>query len=120
MFHVINSYTRGAQFKVLPAEGSYHLERVGGLILALVRKQWFGDAVHTGGVPTDFFIHLHVPTLESTLDHTVLRQKEKVARGVDTFPEPIALIIYTEFVMRKKRLSFSFLNDIVIQTYVKM
>ena len=38
MFHVINAYTRGAQFKGLTAEESYHLERVGGLILAMVSK----------------------------------------------------------------------------------
>ena len=38
MFPVINAYIRGAQFKGLTAEESYHLERVGGLVLALVRK----------------------------------------------------------------------------------
>ena len=38
MFHVINAYTRGAQFNGLSAEESFHLERVGGLILAMVRR----------------------------------------------------------------------------------
>ena len=37
MFHIINAYTRAAQFPVLTAEESYKLERVGGLILALVK-----------------------------------------------------------------------------------
>ena len=38
MFHVINAYTRAAQSRCLSAEESYQLERVGGLILAMVRK----------------------------------------------------------------------------------
>ena len=38
MFHIINAYTRGAQFKGLTTEESYHLERVGGLILGMVRQ----------------------------------------------------------------------------------
>ena len=37
MFHVVNAYTRGAQYNGLTAEESYLLERVGGLILAMVR-----------------------------------------------------------------------------------
>jgi hypothetical protein len=37
MFHVMNAYTRAAQDSLLTAEESYHLERVGGQILALVR-----------------------------------------------------------------------------------
>ena len=37
MFSIINAYTRAAQFSELTAEESYKLERVGGLILALVK-----------------------------------------------------------------------------------
>ena len=38
MFHVINAYTRAAQAQGLSAEESYHLERVGGLILSMVKN----------------------------------------------------------------------------------
>ncbi|MBF0474935.1 MAG: DUF932 domain-containing protein [Deltaproteobacteria bacterium] len=38
MFHVINAYTRAAQDKSLGVEESVRLERVGGLILKMVRK----------------------------------------------------------------------------------
>ena len=37
MFHVINAYTRGAQDRNLSVEDSFLLERVGGLILSMVR-----------------------------------------------------------------------------------
>ena len=37
MFHIINAYTRAAQFTGLTAEETYKLEKVGGLILALVK-----------------------------------------------------------------------------------
>jgi hypothetical protein len=33
MFAVVNTYTRASQFKDLPAENSYQLQRVGGNIL---------------------------------------------------------------------------------------
>jgi len=36
MFHVINTYTRAAQYHDLSAEESFHLQRVGGEILSLV------------------------------------------------------------------------------------
>jgi hypothetical protein len=38
MFHVINAYTRAAQDPTLTTEESYKLERVGGLILSLVKS----------------------------------------------------------------------------------
>ena len=38
MFHVINAYTRAAQDTSLTSEESYKLERVGGLILSLVKS----------------------------------------------------------------------------------
>ena len=38
MFHVINAYTRAAQDSSLSSEESYKLERVGGLILSLVKS----------------------------------------------------------------------------------
>ena len=38
MFAVINAYTRAAQSRGLSAEESYQLERVGGLILAMVKR----------------------------------------------------------------------------------
>ena len=38
MFNVINAYTRAAQDPTLTAEESYKLERVGGLILSLVKQ----------------------------------------------------------------------------------
>ena len=31
MFHVVNEYTRAAQFEGLPAEGSYRLQKAGGI-----------------------------------------------------------------------------------------
>ena len=38
MFNVINAYTRAAQDRELDAEATYKLERVGGLILSMVRQ----------------------------------------------------------------------------------
>lgn len=38
MYHLINAYTGGAHASNLSVEEAYHLERVGGLILAMVRK----------------------------------------------------------------------------------
>ncbi|MFC1825524.1 hypothetical protein ACFL9T_22665 [Thermodesulfobacteriota bacterium] len=37
MFEVINAYTRAAQDRTLTTEESYKLERVGGMILSLVK-----------------------------------------------------------------------------------
>ena len=37
MFHVVNAYTRAAQFEGLPAESSYRLQRTGGMILEMVK-----------------------------------------------------------------------------------
>lgn len=37
MFHVVNAYTRGAQFEGLSAEESYCLQSVGGMILEMVK-----------------------------------------------------------------------------------
>jgi hypothetical protein len=37
MFHLVNAYTRAAQFEGLPAEASYRLQKVGGAILGMVR-----------------------------------------------------------------------------------
>jgi hypothetical protein len=37
MFHVVNAYTRASQFEGLPAESSYRLQKVGGMILEMVR-----------------------------------------------------------------------------------
>lgn len=36
MFHVVNTYTKAAQFKELPAESSHKLQKVGGMIMAMV------------------------------------------------------------------------------------
>jgi len=36
MFHIVNSYTRGAQFEKLPAESSFKLQKVGGNILGML------------------------------------------------------------------------------------
>jgi hypothetical protein len=36
MFHLVNAYTRAAQFEGLSAESSYHLQKVGGTILEMV------------------------------------------------------------------------------------
>jgi hypothetical protein len=37
MFHVVNAYTRAAQFEELSAESSYRLQKVGGEILEMVQ-----------------------------------------------------------------------------------
>ena len=37
MFHVVNAYTRAAQFEGLSAEASYRLQRVGGMVLRMVK-----------------------------------------------------------------------------------
>jgi len=37
MFHVVNTYTRAAHYPTLNAGESYHLQRTGGSILAMVR-----------------------------------------------------------------------------------
>jgi hypothetical protein len=37
MFHLVNAYTRAAQFEELPAESSHRLERLGGTILGMVK-----------------------------------------------------------------------------------
>ena len=37
MFHVVNAYTRAAQFEGLSAEASYRLQKVGGMVLGMVR-----------------------------------------------------------------------------------
>ena len=37
MFHVVNVYTKAAQFKELPAESTFHLQKVGGMILGMVK-----------------------------------------------------------------------------------
>jgi hypothetical protein len=37
MFHIVNTYTRAAQFKDLPAETSYRLQKVGGNILGMLK-----------------------------------------------------------------------------------
>jgi hypothetical protein len=37
MFHVVNAYTRAAQFEGLSAEASYQLEEVGGMVLGMVK-----------------------------------------------------------------------------------
>ena len=36
MFHIVNAYKRAGQFKGLPAETSYPLQRVGGNILGML------------------------------------------------------------------------------------
>ena len=38
MFHVINAYTRAAQDPGLDTEEAHKLEKVGGLILSLVKR----------------------------------------------------------------------------------
>jgi hypothetical protein len=35
--HVVNAYTRGAQFEGLSAEASYRLQKVGGMVLGMVK-----------------------------------------------------------------------------------
>ncbi len=37
IFHVINAYTRAAQFEGLSAEASYRLQKVGGMVLGMVK-----------------------------------------------------------------------------------
>ena len=37
MFHVVNAYTRAAQFEGLLAEASYRLKKEGGAILGMVK-----------------------------------------------------------------------------------
>jgi len=37
MFHVVNAYTRAAQFEGLPAEASFRLMKVGGMVLGMVK-----------------------------------------------------------------------------------
>ena len=37
MFNVINTYTKAAQFTVLPADSSYRLQKVGGQILGMIK-----------------------------------------------------------------------------------
>ena len=36
MFHIVNSYTRAAQYPTLSAESGYRLQKVGGNILAML------------------------------------------------------------------------------------
>ena len=38
IFHIVNTYTRAAQFKDLPAEASYRLQKVGGNILGMLKQ----------------------------------------------------------------------------------
>lgn len=38
MFNVVNAYTRGAQFEELSAEASFKLQKVGGMILGMVKN----------------------------------------------------------------------------------
>jgi hypothetical protein len=37
MFHVANAYTRAAQFEGLSAEANYRLQKVGGMVLGMVK-----------------------------------------------------------------------------------
>jgi hypothetical protein len=37
IFHVANAYTRTAQFEGLPAEASYRLQKVRGMVLGMIR-----------------------------------------------------------------------------------
>ena len=37
MFHVVNAYTRSAQFEGISAEASYRLQKVGGMVLGTVK-----------------------------------------------------------------------------------
>ena len=37
MFHVVNTYTKAAQYRELPAESSHRLQTVGGMIMAMVQ-----------------------------------------------------------------------------------
>lgn len=38
MFHMVNAYTRAAQFEGLSAEASYRLQKVGGTVLGMVKE----------------------------------------------------------------------------------
>ena len=38
MFHIVNTYTRAAQYENLPSESSYKLQKTGGNILAMVKE----------------------------------------------------------------------------------
>ena len=38
MFHVVNAYTKAAQYEELPADSVHRLQRVGGSVLAMVRE----------------------------------------------------------------------------------
>ena len=38
MFHIINIFTKASQYKGLPVESGYKLQRVGGMILGMVKK----------------------------------------------------------------------------------
>jgi hypothetical protein len=37
MFHVVNAYTRAAEFEGLSAEAGYRLQRLGGMVLGMVK-----------------------------------------------------------------------------------
>ena len=37
MFPMVNAYTRGAQFEELTAKASYRLQKVGGMVLGMVK-----------------------------------------------------------------------------------
>jgi hypothetical protein len=37
MFHAVNAYTRTAQFEGLSVEGSYRLQKVGGMVAGMVK-----------------------------------------------------------------------------------
>lgn len=39
MFNIVNTYTRAAQFKDLPAETSYRRQKVGGNILGMLKQR---------------------------------------------------------------------------------
>lgn len=39
MFHIVNTYTRAAQFEALPSESAYTLQKTGGNILAMVKEE---------------------------------------------------------------------------------
>lgn len=39
MFHIVNTYTRAAQFEHLPSESSFKLQKTGGNILAMVKEE---------------------------------------------------------------------------------
>ncbi len=37
MFHLVNAYTRAAEYEGLSAEASYRLQKVGGMVLGMVK-----------------------------------------------------------------------------------